>query len=82
MHSKLTLRLGVGLIEQTKRLAKKNRKSLSQMVSDYFRLTVERFRHEKTQAPLPPFVAALKGSLRGSRTNIKEYRRHLENKYL
>ncbi len=82
MHAKLTLRLGESLIEQAKKYGKKSGKSLSQIVSDYFLLLADRFKRGDKDIPLTPLVASLKGRLRGAKLGIKEYRRHLETKYL
>jgi hypothetical protein len=82
MHTKLTLRLGEDLILQAKRHARKSGKSLSQMVADYFRAMKERFKGSAEERPLTPLVSKLKGSLRGSKISLKDYRRHLEEKYL
>ena len=82
MQTKLTLRLGSGLIGQAKKYAKKDGKSLSQMVAVYFQLLVARFHEQEKEVPKTPLVTALKGSFRGAKFNLKDYRRHLADKYL
>jgi hypothetical protein len=89
MDNKLTLRLGESLIGQAKKLAKRNGMSLSQMVADYFHSLAARFGPKRAEKPLTPLVASLRGSLRaclsgrqGRSLRVKDYRRHLEEKYL
>lgn len=82
MHSKLTLRLGEDLIAQAKKEARNTGRSLSKMVGDYFRSVTGRIRPSGHPMPVTPLVASLKGSLEGHRIDRKDYRRHLERKYL
>jgi hypothetical protein len=82
METKLTLRLGDYLIAQAKKQAKKNGKSISKMVADYFRSLTGRGKPSGREMVLTPLVAALRGSLKGSKVGIPSYRRHLEEKYL
>ena len=82
MYTKLTLRLEEDLIRKAKKQAKENGKSLSQMVADYFLGIKHRWKGRETEDPLTPLVTALKGSFRGAKTGLKDYQRHLEEKYL
>jgi len=82
MDTKLTLRLGDRLIAQAKVQAKRNGKSLSRMVADYFRSLTGHLKSSSKAIPLTPLVAALRGGLKGSKIGLKDYRRHLEEKYL
>jgi hypothetical protein len=81
MHTKLTLRLGVGLIDQAKKHARKSGKSLSQMVADYFQSVLKGLGKPERQKPITPLVSALKGRLKGAKINVHDYERHLEEKY-
>jgi hypothetical protein len=78
MQTKLTLRLDEQLIEQAKSHARRSGKSLSQMVADYF-AQLERRPEVKE---LPAVTDSLKGVLKSARIDEKDYRTHLEDKYL
>lgn len=80
MQTKLTLRLDQNLIERAKTYSAKHGKSISQMVADYFALLDEAPTRPGTE--LTPVVRSLKGALRGAEIGEKDYRRHLEDKYL
>jgi hypothetical protein len=80
MQTKLTLRLEEKLIRKAKNHSKKSGKSVSRIVADYF---------EKLDASPPeeiegitPKVAALKGILKGTGVEKKDYYAHLEEKCL
>ncbi|MDQ7074007.1 MAG: DUF6364 family protein [Gammaproteobacteria bacterium] len=78
MQTKLTLRLDDNLIEQAKRYAKQNDKSLSQVVADYFQ-----FLNQKKQPnKIPPITRSLIGLLESQQGDEEEYKKHLEQKYL
>jgi hypothetical protein len=80
MQTKLTLRLEKRLIERAKRMAKKEGKSLSQMVADYFRaLSRDSVLPEDE---LPPITRSLFGLLKGTEVDEEDYRRYLDEKYL
>jgi hypothetical protein len=81
MQTKLTLRLDEKLIKSAKLFAKKNGKSVSQIVADYFAL-LEGKRQEPKTITLTPTVRSLKGALRGADVDTEDYHRHLEGKYL
>ena len=79
MHTKLTLRLETGLIEQAKGYAAQKGKSVSQMVSEYFSMIA---RSENTETSMPPITAKLRGILAGYEIDANDYKRHLEERYL
>lgn len=83
MQTKLTLRLESSLIEGAKYYAEQVGKSVSQMVADYFSILILKTRPPAlTQQDLPPVTLKLKGLLRHKKIDPKDYRRHLESKYL
>jgi hypothetical protein len=80
MQTKLTLRLDDHLIEQAKSYAAQAGKSVSQVVADYFKmLTSEK---AKLSSPSAPITQSLRGLLRESKLDEKDYKKHLEGKYL
>jgi len=80
MQTKLTLRLDDHLIEQAKSYAAQAGKSVSQVVADYFKmLTTEK---PKLSSPSAPITQSLRGLLRESKLDEKDYKKHLEGKYL
>ncbi len=80
MQTKLTLRLEDQLIEQAKSYAAHAGKSLSQVVADYFKiLTSEK---TKTISPSTPITQSLRGFLRESKLDEKDYKKYLEEKHL
>ncbi len=80
MH-KLTLRVEGELVNNAKKYAAQHGKSLSQLVADYF---ADLTRHEMEDEPLPPLTQSLKGLLADSQEHDaeKDYKKHLEDKYL
>jgi replicative DNA helicase len=80
MQTKLTLRLEDQLIEQAKSYAAQAGKSVSQVVADYFKLLTS----EKTKptSPLTPVTQSLRGLLRESKLDEKDYKKYLEEKHL
>jgi hypothetical protein len=78
MQTKLTLRLDEQLIEQAKSHARRSGKSLSQMVADYF----AQLEQQPEAKELPAMTASLKGALKSAHVDEKDYRTHLEDKYL
>ena len=79
MQTKLTLRLEEELIRKAKRFSQKTGKSVSRIVADYF---------DKLDAPpqeeieaITPKVAALRGILKGTSLEEKDYYGHLEEKH-
>ena len=75
--NKLTLWLDRETIQLSKQWARKNHKSLSQVVSDY----LFKLRPVKRSRELSPTVKALSGVIKGT-WDMKDYRDHLEKKYL
>lgn len=80
MQTKLTLRLEDHLIEQAKSYAAHAGKSVSQVVSDYFKLLTAQ--NAKVNSPATPITRSLRGLLRDSGLDEKDYKKHLEGKYL
>ncbi len=81
MNTKLTLRLDKALIQDAKVYAKKEGKSISQIVSEYFNAISKR-NSDKKEIKLKPIVSKLYGSLKGSSISKKDYKKHIKNKYL
>ena len=80
MKNKLTLRLEDSLIKRAKKRAKQKGISLSQMVADYFKLIDTK--HISSKRELPPITASLAGILKNTDIQEKDYKKHLEDKYL
>lgn len=80
MQTKLTLRLEDHLIEQAKSYAAQAGKSVSQLVADYFKLLTSQ--KIKTSLPSTPITQSLRGLLRESNFDEKDYKKYLEGKYL
>ncbi len=80
MQTKLTLRLEDQLIEQAKSYAAKAGKSVSQLVAEYFKLLTA---EEKTKPtpPSTPITQTLRGLLRESKLDEKDYKKYLEEKH-
>ena len=80
MQTKLTLRLEDGLIRQAKRYAQRSGKSVSEIVGDLFALLGSGRGGSKDES-LTPAVRSLRGVLRKSGLDERDYRRHLEDKH-
>jgi len=78
MNTKLTLRLDDKLIASAKRHSAESGKSVSQLVSDFFTLIDA----QDVDVEVTPRVRSLRGVLAGSGLDERDYRRHLEEKYL
>lgn len=78
MQTKLTLRMDEALIEQAKRYAKEQGKSLSQVVADYFAA----FASPPEKQPLAPATQSLLGIMKDNPADENDYKQHLEEKYL
>ena len=78
MQTKLTLRLDDELIEHAKKYAQQKGRSLSQMVADYFRILNTDTIHIKRT---PPITASLRGLLKDTNVEEKDYRKYLEEKF-
>jgi replicative DNA helicase len=79
MQTKLTLRLEDHLIEQAKSYAAQAGKSVSQIVSDYFKLMTAQ--KTKVHSPSTPITQSLRGLLRESGLDEKDYKKYLEEKH-
>jgi hypothetical protein len=80
MQTKLTLRLEEQLIEQAKSYAAQAGKSVSQIVAEYFTLLTSR--KKNTSPPSTPITQSLRGLLRESKLDEKDYKNYLEEKHL
>lgn len=80
MQTKLTLRLEDQLIEQAKSYAAQAGKSVSQIVSDYFRLLTSE--KPRPSPPSTPITQSLRGLLRDSGLDESDYKKYLEEKHL
>ena len=79
MQTKLTLRLEEKLIDQAKKYAASEGKSISKIVADYFSLLVQQ--NQSTDSELPPITRSLVGIL-SSPIDESDYRQYLEEKFL
>jgi hypothetical protein len=84
MATKLTLRLSPILIRRAKSYAKQHGKSVSQIVGDYFSLLghVIECEEDAQDSGTLPLTKSLKGALKGTNFSEKDYKKHLEKKYL
>jgi len=80
MQTKLTLRLEDQLIEQAKSYAAQAGKSVSQIVAEYFKLLTSQ--KVKVNSPSAPITQSLRGLLRESKLDEKDYKKYLEKKHL
>jgi len=80
MNTKLTLRLDDHLIESAKEYSAKTGKSVSKIVSDFFVI----IKNEKLNksCSITPTVKSLKGVLKHFEFSEKDYKNHIEEKYL
>lgn len=79
MQTKLTLRLEDQLIEQAKAYAAQSGKSVSQIVADYFKLLTSE--QSKPHSKATPLTQSLRGLLRESELDEKDYKKYLEEKH-
>jgi predicted HicB family RNase H-like nuclease len=79
MQTKLTLRLEDQLIEQAKVYATHVGKSVSQIVADYFKLLTSH--NSNTHSVSSPITQSLRGLLRESKLDEKDYQKYLEEKH-
>ena len=79
MQTKLTVRVDDELISAAKAYAAKTGRNLSQLIAAYFEILIE----EKPEAAgeLPPLTKSLKGVLKNSRVQEKDYKRYLKEKH-
>ncbi len=80
MQTKLTLRLDDSVIRKAKKIARKRGTSVSRIFSDYISETED----EQKLDDLGEITVSMIGALRGVKIGDirKEYRDHLEKKYL
>ena len=80
MLTKLTLRMDNNLIESAKEYSALTGKSVSRIVADLFEIIKnEKIRKEET---LTPTIRSLKGILKGTQLDEKDYKKYLQEKYL
>lgn len=77
--TKLTLWVGNDTKKFGKRWAKKHNESMSQLISDYL-LRLRKI--EELPFDITPIVDRLSGVIKGSRVTLKNYKEHIEKKYL
>jgi hypothetical protein len=80
MATKLTLRMDEQLIARAKKYARRSGKSVSQLVADFFALLGQASENDKPR--ISPKVKSLRGLLKDSSIRTRDYKRHLEEKYL
>ena len=80
MQTKLTLRLDEKLVRRAKAYAKREGKSVSQIVADYFSLLKQTHGEDTEAQPRSPLTQSLRGILRGVEVDEEDYRRYLDEK--
>jgi hypothetical protein len=80
VNTKLTLRLESDLIGQAKKYARREGKSISQVVADYFKAIQRRATRQRPR--LGPITSQLRGCLKGRSVKEADYKKHVERKYL
>ena len=82
MNTKLTLKLNTRSIDRAKRYARRNKKSLSAIVENYFNLIAEKENMDEME--ISPNVLELSGIIKLDKDlDLSEvYGKHLEEKYL
>ena len=79
-QAKLTLRIDEGLINRAKRYSKRSGKSVSSIVADYFSLLDH---VPAAELPKPAkIITSLVGVLKNKCLDERDYKKHLEDKYL
>lgn len=82
MKSKLTLRIEESLIKEAKEYASQKGTSVSKLVADFFKAIQALEGKDSHKEKLPPITASLIGILKNKDLDEKDYKKHLENKYL
>ena len=79
MTTKVTVLIDEEVARSARQYSERRGRSLDQMVSDFLKTVSS----EETQCmpPLTPIVRQLKGSLKGKRLGVADYRKHLEEKH-
>lgn len=80
MQTKLTLRLDDKLVRQAKAHARLKGTSVSRMIADYFQFIQGGKKERGIRSA--PLTASLRGLMRKSALDEKEYKKYLEGKYL
>jgi antitoxin component of RelBE/YafQ-DinJ toxin-antitoxin module len=81
VNTKLTLRLDEELIDEAKDYAKKEGKSLSRLVAEFFTaISAKKSHFDKSK--LRPVTSKLYGSLKDQDISKEDYKKHIEKKYL
>jgi len=81
MATKLTLRLDEKLIESAKAYARRQGKSVSQLVAEFFERLGRQDDEPRNDDELTPKVRRLLGIIRESRDDENEYKRYIEDKH-
>lgn len=76
--TKLTLSVDERVVSAAKRYAALRGTSVSRLVEEYLALAS---RPADDQEEMPPILARLRGVLKGSRLDERDYRRYLKRKY-
>lgn len=82
MDTKLTLRLEDNLIKNAKKFAKGKDSSLSKIVSNYFRSILISQKEENIESPVLSEITGVLSSKADSKKLFKNYKKHIEEKYL
>ncbi len=77
--TKLTLSVDERVVSAAKRYAALRGTSVSRLVEEYLALASRRGGDEEED--MPPILARLRGVLKGSRLDERDYRRHLKQKH-
>lgn len=80
MQTKLTLRLDDKLVRQAKTHARRKGTSVSRMIADYFEFIQGEEKVRRIRSA--PLTGSLRGLMRKSALDEKEYKKYLEGKYL
>ena len=80
MSAKLTLRIDSLLIQQAKIYAEQHKKSVSQLVGDFFSLLSTAI--EPSSVPARPLTRSLRGVLKKTNVSKQDYHQYLEERYL
>ncbi len=78
---KLTLSVDSGVVVRAKRYAESRGTSVSRLVETMLHM-VSGGGHDAGTRATPPVLAKLRGSLKGKKLSVEDYRKHLERKYL
>ncbi len=81
MATKLTLYVDDELVDGAKKYAKKKGLSLSKVINNFF-LLLQDDTPIKKNPKKTPITSSLKGILKNSNVDEKEYKKYLEQKYL